>query len=394
MNLFKKGSSIIFTAAAVTIVLALASCAGRGPGISSTVSRGLLSSTGSRSSSIASRPDSSAVSSLQSSSSLAESQVSSSEAASSYAAGAGSSKQNNGGTPTHTTPPAAPTTPAAPSWPDGGTVPSAVQIPSLDGSNVAENDQVSVDLSYASYGFVKVRMKTPSAQRMKVMISLGGGTYTYDLNSSGGTEIYPMQMGSGSYTISVWQNISGSSYAQIYSTGADVALSSSTIPFLVPNQMVNYTQGSSAASIARQLVSGKSNNFERISAVLTYVASNISYDYNLAATVQSGYIPNVDSVLARRKGICFDYAAVTAAMLRSLGYPTKLITGYVSPNNTYHAWNEVYFNSVGWVKVMDVQVTANGWSRIDTTFISTAKSSSSIAAYVGNGSNYTKKLTY
>jgi transglutaminase-like putative cysteine protease len=301
-------------------------------------------------------------------------------------------------TPSASTQAAAPT-PAAPpakaaDWPASGAVPSPVNVPNLDGTTVESNDRAKIDLSYTAYGFVKVNLIAPSQHRIKVIIIHNGVQYTYDLKNDGSSETFPFQTGNGEYTISVYENIADSQYSQIAAATAQVALNQSTAPFLVPSQFVNYNSSSNAAAIARQQVSGKTNNYERISAVLTYVAQNISYDSNQAANVQSGYIPNVDQVLARRKGICFDYAAVSAAMLRSLGYPTKLVEGYVAPKNIYHAWIEVYINGQGWIKVMSVTVNTSSWSRVDVTFISTSNSPATIEKFVGNGSNYTNKYIF
>lgn len=82
-------------------------------------------------------------------------------------------------------------------------------------------------------------------------------------------------------------------------------------------------------------------------AVFDFVTKNFSYDYELAKTVQSGYLPVVDRVLEGKKGICFDYAAVMCAMLRSQNIPCKLVVGYAG--TTYHAWINVYIDGVGWV---------------------------------------------
>ena len=44
--------------------------------------------------------------------------------------------------------------------------------------------------------------------------------------------------------------------------------------------------------------------------VYNYVVQNITYDKQLAASVKSGYLPVLDTVLAKKTGICFDYAAL------------------------------------------------------------------------------------
>ena len=81
--------------------------------------------------------------------------------------------------------------------------------------------------------------------------------------------------------------------------------------------------------------------------VYEYVIKNIVYDDEKAATVKSGYLPNVDDTLKTKKGICFDYAALMTAMLRSSGIPTRLDIGYAT--NIYHAWISTYLDEQGWV---------------------------------------------
>ena len=110
--------------------------------------------------------------------------------------------------------------------------------------------------------------------------------------------------------------------------------------------------------------------------------------------MQSGYLPNVDQVVADKKGICFDYASVMAAMLRSQGIPTKLVTGYVAPNNAYHAWNEVWVEGKGWVKTGSIYFDGVSWTLMDPTFTSAGKDSKYISNFIGDGTNYTKKYEY
>ncbi|MDR3645511.1 MAG: transglutaminase-like domain-containing protein [Clostridia bacterium] len=284
-------------------------------------------------------------------------------------------------------------TPTGSTWPASGSVPSALSVPNLDGSNVYKSNTASIDLSYISYGFVKIRLLSKSSGAFKVWISKGSDYY-YDLKNTGGTEIYPLQLGSGSYDISVLQRSSNGGYYYVASTTVNVSLLRSDAPYLVPSQIVNYTGGSTAVAIAKSLVRGQTNNYQRISTVLSYVANHISYDYNLAKTVKTGYIPNIDADLARGKGICYDYAAISAAMLRSLGYPTRLVMCYVEDGSVYHAWNEVYLSGKGWIKVLSVKLNTNGWSRVDVTFISGTTSSAAIAKYIGDSSNYQKVYVY
>ena len=78
-----------------------------------------------------------------------------------------------------------------------------------------------------------------------------------------------------------------------------------------------------------------------------YAVKKIDYDYEMAASVSSGYVPDLDQVIDRGKGICFDYASLMTAMLRISNIPTKLVIGY--RGNDYHAWISVYISDIGWV---------------------------------------------
>ena len=99
-------------------------------------------------------------------------------------------------------------------------------------------------------------------------------------------------------------------------------------------------------------------------------------------------MPNPDATLAEGKGICFDYVSLGAAMLRSLGIPTKIVTGYVSPDSIYHAWNLVYLDG-SW-KSVEVSVDPNTWTRIDLTFAAAGGSGKT----VGDAKEYTDRYTY
>ena len=102
-------------------------------------------------------------------------------------------------------------------------------------------------------------------------------------------------------------------------------------------------------------------------------------------------MPNLNKIYKKKKGICFDYAAVMTAMLRSQGVPTKLIVGYTG--NAYHAWINVYSKKKGRISKM-IYFNGKKWKLMEPTFASTSKSSKSIMKYIGNGRNYKEKLSY
>ena len=179
---------------------------------------------------------------------------------------------------------------------------------------------------------------------MKVKVERGDGSYFYDLNNKGDYEVYPLQMGNGSYTIKVYEQVEGTSYAVLYAIDINVSMKDTDRVFVFPNQYVWYTNYNDAVELSYQLCQNVSTDQERVDIIFDYIDSHIKYDTKKAETVTSGYLPNVDETLSSGKGICFDYAALMASMLRAHDIPTRLAIGNVDPEGILHAWNQIYID--------------------------------------------------
>jgi len=266
-----------------------------------------------------------------------------------------------------------------------------VRTPAAPGTVVHSNAKAGFDASNASQGYI-MAWYGGSAAKVKVQITGGGSTYTYNLNTAGRKEVFPLTMGDGSYTVAVYERVTGNQYALAYSKQISVKLESAFLPFLYPNQYVNFSASSRTVSVAGTLAADAADQLGVVTNIYNYVISHITYDSYKAANVQSGYLPSVDSTLAAGTGICFDYAAVMAAMLRSQQIPTRLEVGYVS-GGTYHAWISTYIAEVGWVDGI-IQFDGKSWKLMDPTFASNGGSSPEIMQFIGNGANYQMKYRY
>ncbi len=249
------------------------------------------------------------------------------------------------------------------------------------------NGEIRIDLSAAGDGYIAV--SAVSDHRLKFQVRVGDWTYNYNLSSEGEVSFFPLQCGDGHYIFRVMENIEGSKYAQIYLTERDVVLLDEFQPFLRSSDYCKYDAESACVKTASDLAAKCSTKLEVISAVYAFVCKNIRYDQKKAETVQSGYLPDVDDTLSSRKGICFDYASLAAAMLRSQGIPTKIIFGNVAPDDLYHAWNMVYTEESGWITVT-FQVDGETWNRVDLTFSANGASDK----FIGDGSHYTDVYSY
>ncbi len=246
---------------------------------------------------------------------------------------------------------------------------------------------VLIDLSSTADGYVAV--SAVSENRLKFQVRFGEETYNYNLASDGTASIFPLSLGSGEYRFRVMENVVESKYAELYATSCSVTLRDEFQPFLRPSDYVPYSGSSRCVAKAAELTANCTTDSEKVAAVYTYICDTVRYDHQKASTVQSGYLPDPDETMATGLGICFDYAALAAAMLRSLGIPTREIFGYVSPNDVYHAWNMFYSAEQGWVTV-SFEMRANDWNRMDATFAANGADDT----FIGDGGNYTDLYCY
>jgi hypothetical protein len=217
-------------------------------------------------------------------------------------------------------------------------------------AQAASADLNWLNTSKLDQGVIGINYTIPKDKRIKLMITKDNSSYTYNLYSSGQAETFPMQQGNGAYKVSVLENTTGNKYKALYSEVVDVAMNDSNSVYLGSVQNVKWNSSDKAIVKAKQLVQGKTTDEDKVKAIYDYVVANVQYDYSLANSVTTDYIPNINNTLTTKKGICYDYASLFAAMLRSVNVPTKLVMGNTSYVTQYHAWNEVLLNGK-WVTI-------------------------------------------
>lgn len=264
-----------------------------------------------------------------------------------------------------------------------------ILLPKISDKPTSGNEYVSIDSSNSSDGYFCIRY-LGDAEKIKLQVNKDTSiTYTYNIPPDQDT-IIPLSLGSGLYSITVYENIQSNEYAMVYAEDFDVALKDELTPFLYPNQFVNFTAESDTTFLARQLTDGCNNELDAVARVYDYMIKNITYDYDKAENVQPGYLPDVDEILRIKTGICFDYSAVMASMLRSVGIPTRMEIGY--SGDAYHAWVSVYVKDIGWINDL-IQFDGNVWTLMDPTFDANADGKTSL---IGGGkkAEYTVMYNY
>ncbi len=252
---------------------------------------------------------------------------------------------------------------------------SASSQPELRGNAAAQ-----ADISCLETGTVKLRYIGGNEGRIKAQITQKGGTdYNYDLNNAGEWESFGLTEGDGEYTLRVLEHVEENRYIPVMEYELTLALADPASPFRESSQYIRFSPESAASALAEELTAGLETGEEKVRAVFEYVVEHISYDTEKTRTVEPGYLPDVDRVLEEGKGICFDYAAVMAAMLRSRGLACKMAVGYAGKQ--YHAWVEVLSDE-------------GQWQLMDPTFVSANRNDQRVLDFVSDPENYKVRYYY
>ncbi len=267
----------------------------------------------------------------------------------------------------------------------------AERIPSADGISVLSSEYVVIDHSNSAKGYIMVEYVGAHTGKIKFrVVDAAGITYTYDLHDKSGFQTFPLTSGSGSYTLTTYEQASGTEYYTVDTQNITATIENEFTPFLYSNQYVDFSEATIAVQEAKELYEYTSTDIEFIERVFYYTQDSIEYDYDKAGAAAdgtlAGYLPVLDESITSGMGICFDYAAVMTAMLRSQNIPTKLVIGYAG--DVYHAWINVYTDETGWIS--SIEFDGVEWKLMDPTFAD----SGADTTFIGTGENYAEKYVY
>lgn len=262
-------------------------------------------------------------------------------------------------------------------------------IPEASGEILYGNELASIDASNLSEGYLMICYHG-EATKAKIRITTPSGTvYTYTMSGKD-FETFPLSGGNGTYHIDIYENAWDDMYGLVYSTDIDAEIDDEFKPFLYPNQYSRYTRDSHVTALGTELSDASTGDLDYVKNVYEYIIQNVSYDTLLAESLPTDYVPDVDRTLLSGKGICFDYAALMTALLRSQGIPTRLEVGY--SGTAYHAWISVYLEEEGWIHQI-ILFDGKTWSLMDPTYA--ANNNSKVTTdYIGDGTNYLVKYSY
>ncbi len=113
--------------------------------------------------------------------------------------------------------------------------------------------------------------------------------------------------------------------------------------------------------LAQQITAEADTDGLRAVALQDWLRDPTQFSYDLAAPEGTGFDALVNFLTVDRRGYCVHYASSMALMARTLGIPSRVAIGFTAgelqPDGSWlvtshnmHAWPELYFSSLGWVR--------------------------------------------
>ncbi|WP_432485216.1 transglutaminase family protein [Kineococcus esterisolvens] len=128
----------------------------------------------------------------------------------------------------------------------------------------------------------------------------------------------------------------------------------------------------SVRDTALEVTAGASSAYEQAAALQRYFRSTGGFTYSTTAPNDGGS-DAVAAFLQDKSGFCVQFASAMAVMARTLGVPARVAIGFLPGEETAsgrwrisaqdaHAWPELYFEGVGWVRFEPTPATRTGQS--------------------------------
>ncbi|MDR1541355.1 MAG: transglutaminase-like domain-containing protein [Clostridiales bacterium] len=227
----------------------------------------------------------------------------------------------------------------------------------------------TIDTSEVAKGLVKVQYSGELNKAVKVLVEANGDKNVYSVRDNEPNYV-PLQMGTGLYKISMLQNVTGNKYKPLFSQEVKVDKIDQNAMFSSPSLLISFNSAMKSIVAYHSMTSGEKKS-EAVNMIYKDLVLSYSYDFDKVKNLPTDYVPVIDEMYIQKKGICYDYSALLAGVLRSQGIPTKLIMGYAPNVKEYHAWNEILVDGK--------------WIVVDTTYDSQLAKANMAFTFAKNG---------
>jgi hypothetical protein len=237
---------------------------------------------------------------------------------------------------------------------------------------------VSIDTTQIQKGLVGIQYSGTMSKIIKVTVEANGNKNVYTVPDNT-PNFVPLQMGNGTYKITVLENVSGTKYKPLKTETIEVKNVDVNTMFTSPSFLANFNASMEAIKGYMNLTKEKQAK-EAIELVYADLVKGYSYDFSKINNLPTDYVPVIDEMYKKKAGICYDYTVLMAAALRSKGIPTKIVMGYAPGVKEYHAWNEILIDGK-WVAVDTTYDSQMYKAKVEYSFAKDASKRSVVKIY-------------
>jgi transglutaminase-like putative cysteine protease len=237
-----------------------------------------------------------------------------------------------------------------------------------DNANLHDDADPSTLLDATSKGQqIQQEIQEKRSRGIEAVIDVGTGPdFPIDLRATGEVPVYDDI--SSIHSVEPLARNAEYTVASLISNADEVALRAASSDYGQEKWLMRYlalpaTVPLSVGALANQIImdANAANPYDYARAIESYLRKNYTYSTDIQSPP-----PGVDRaawfLFQEKQGYCEYYATSMVVMLRSLGVPARMATGYapgafdtdlqayVVKESAAHAWPEVYFPGYGWIE--------------------------------------------
>ena len=125
-------------------------------------------------------------------------------------------------------------------------------------------------------------------------------------------------------------------------------------------QLPSSYRATALKKLADGYTAGQTSEFDKVDSLANWLSGG-QFSYNLNAASLNGAASLLNFLTKTKTGFCVQYAYAMTVLTRLLGIPARFVVGYTAgtrlKNGSYeikntdaHAWTEVYFPTLGWIR--------------------------------------------
>ena len=142
-----------------------------------------------------------------------------------------------------------------------------VLVPVSGDQDTVTAGALTLDFTNVSDGYFTGRLSEPGKTINIQVTGPDQVIYKYFLDNADAPAVFPLTAGNGSYIVLAFENVGGDQYVSLLTHSLTLELKSEFLPFLYPNQYVDFSEDNEAIHLAAELSADAKTDLESLTAI-------------------------------------------------------------------------------------------------------------------------------